>query len=137
MAPNDPRMVSTLQKINRYPEDGGLVANPMVYRYDDTKTDDGISDSHGRQGTFNMCTFWLIGALALMAYESGQQDELSEAQLKLEEMFTNANHLGLYSEEIGTNGKALGNFPHCNSHLSMIFAIYHLDMALRGKRRGW
>lgn len=60
VSPTDPRMLATLDAINRSPHDGGLVANNLVYRYDVEKTTDGLA---GAEGTFNICTFWLVEAL--------------------------------------------------------------------------
>jgi GH15 family glucan-1,4-alpha-glucosidase len=55
---------------------------------------------------------------------------LEEARLAFEKMFTYANHLGLYSEEIGLTGEQLGNFPQAFSHLSLINAAMNLDYQL-------
>ena len=60
MSPNDPRMLKTLDAIMAPPSKGGLVSNSLVYRYNLTETADGLS---GDEGTFNMCTFWLVEAL--------------------------------------------------------------------------
>jgi GH15 family glucan-1,4-alpha-glucosidase len=54
----------------------------------------------------------------------------------LEKMFTYANHVGLYAEEIGPTGEALGNFPQAFTHLSLISACYNMDRALNGTLRG-
>jgi GH15 family glucan-1,4-alpha-glucosidase len=56
----------------------------------------------------------------------------SEARLLLEKMLTYSNHLGLYAEEIGPTGEALGNFPQAFTHLALISACYNLDRALNG-----
>ena len=82
----------------------------------------------GDEGTFNICSFWLVDALAL----AGRLDEANQA---LEQMLSYANHLGLYSEEIGPTGVALGNFPQAFTHLSLISACYHLDDALNKAMR--
>ena len=60
MAPNDPRMLSTLDAIRRPLAEGGLAADGLVYRYDPAVAPDGLP---GREGTFNMCSFWLVEAL--------------------------------------------------------------------------
>ena len=60
MAPNDPRMLSTLDAIRRPLAAGGLAADGLVYRYDPAAAPDGLP---GREGTFNMCSFWLVEAL--------------------------------------------------------------------------
>jgi GH15 family glucan-1,4-alpha-glucosidase len=58
---------------------------------------------------------------------------LYDARLTFEKMHTYANHLGLYSEEIGSTGEQLGNFPQAFSHLSLISAAVNLDRALDAK----
>jgi GH15 family glucan-1,4-alpha-glucosidase len=60
VAPHDPKMIQTLEAILRPPREGGLVSDGLVFRYDSAKEDDGV---RGREGTFNMCTFWLVEAL--------------------------------------------------------------------------
>jgi GH15 family glucan-1,4-alpha-glucosidase len=123
LAPNDPRMLGTLDVTNRPPEKGGLVANSLVYRYDVQKAVDGLA---GEEGTFSLCTFWLVEALT----RAGRVDE---ARLMFEQMLGYANHLGLYAEEIGHSGEALGNFPQAFTHLTLISAAFNLDRAL-GRR---
>ncbi len=120
LAPNDPRMLGTLDATNRPPRDGGLVANSLVYRYDVEKSADGLA---GEEGTFSLCTFWLVEALT----RAGRVDE---ARLMFEQMLGYANHLGLYAEEIGHSGEALGNFPQAFTHLTLISAAFNLDRAL-------
>jgi GH15 family glucan-1,4-alpha-glucosidase len=120
LSPSDPRMLKTLDAINRPPKDGGLVSNSLVYRYDVKKSADGLT---GEEGTFSLCTFWLVEALT-------RADRLEEARLIFEHMLGYANHLGLYAEEIGHHGEALGNFPQAFTHLTLISAAYNLDRAL-------
>ncbi|MDW7681041.1 MAG: glycoside hydrolase family 15 protein [bacterium] len=129
ISPNDPRMLKTLDAVNRSPEKGGLVSNSLVYRYNVAQTLDGLQ---GEEGTFNICTFWLVEALA----RAGRFDQrrLEEARLMFEKMLSYANHLGLYAEEIGHSGEALGNFPQAFTHLSLISAAFNLDRALDEKR---
>jgi GH15 family glucan-1,4-alpha-glucosidase len=67
-----------------------------------------------------LCTFWYVGTLA-------RAGRLEEARLVFEKMFTYANHLGLYSEEIGSTGEQLGNFPQAFSHLALISAAINLN----------
>ncbi len=128
VSPTDPRMLNTLNAINRSPRDGGLVSNSLVYRYDLEKSTDGLT---GNEGTFNMCTFWLVEALT----RAGRVDRarLDEARLIFERMLGYANHLGLYAEETGYSGEALGNFPQAFTHLSLISAAFNLDRALGGQ----
>jgi len=125
VSPTDPRMLSTLDAINRSPSLGGLVSNSLVYRYNFEETPDGLV---GLEGTFNMCTFWLVEALT----RAGQLDptRLDEARLMFEQMLGYANHLGLYGEETGPSGEALGNFPQAFTHLAFISAAFNLDRIL-------
>ena len=119
IAPKDPRMLSTLDRTMET-----LVSDNLVYRYElvgELATEDGLT---GREGTFSMCTFWLVDALA-------RADRLEEARFIFEKMLTYANHLGLYSEEISSTGSALGNFPQAFTHLGLISAALHLDEKLR------
>jgi GH15 family glucan-1,4-alpha-glucosidase len=129
LSPNDPRMLKTLEAINRSPKDGGLVSDGLVYRYDSETGEDGL---HGREGTFNMCTFWLVEALT----RAGRVDraKLMEARLLFERMLGYANHLGLYAEEIGGSGEALGNFPQAFTHVALISAAFNLDRAYGQKK---
>ncbi len=120
VSPTDPRMTKTLKAINQPPEKGGLVANALVYRYNNHETPDGLD---GHEGTFNICTFWLVEALT----RSGQLDE---ARLMFEQMLGYANHLGLYAEETGHHGEGLGNFPQAFTHLALISAAFNLDRVL-------
>ncbi len=128
VSPTDPRMLKTLDAICEPPGRGGLLANSLVYRYNVNETADGVG---GEEGTFNICTFWLVEALT----RAGQADPamLDRARLMFEEMLGYANHLGLYAEETGSSGEALGNFPQGLTHLALISAAYNLDKAL-GKR---
>ncbi|MBA3885442.1 MAG: glycoside hydrolase family 15 protein [Acidobacteria bacterium] len=120
LSPNDPRMLGTLEAINRSPRDGELVSNSLVYRYDVEKSSDGLT---GEEGTFNLCSFWLVEALT----RAGRVDE---ARIIFEQMLGYSNHLGLYAEEIGPSGEALGNFPQAFTHLTLISAAFSLDRAL-------
>jgi GH15 family glucan-1,4-alpha-glucosidase len=125
LAPTDPRMLKTLAAINRPLAEGGLVSDGLVYRYDAAKGTDGLQ---GDEGTFNMCTFWLVEALT----RAGRVDRrrVYEAQLLFERMLGYANHLGLYAEETGHSGEALGNFPQAFTHLTLISAAFNLNRAL-------
>ncbi len=125
MSPIDPRMLSTLEAINQAPRDGGLVSDGLVFRYDADGTDDGNT---GNEGTFNMCTFWLVEALTRAA--QGDTEKLHHARNLFERMLGYANHLGLYAEETGPSGEALGNFPQAFTHLALISAAFNLDRAL-------
>jgi pentatricopeptide repeat protein len=119
-APTDPRMLSTLDAIA-----GELVSDSLVYRYNPRlAASDGLD---GEEGTFSICSFWWVEALA-------RAGRLDEARLVFEKMLTYGNHLGLYSEEIGLSGEALGNFPQAFTHLSLISAAVYLDRALDSPR---
>ncbi len=120
MSPTDPRMLSTLDAIMKPPHERGLLSNSLVYRYNLNHSSDGLT---GDEGTFNMCTFWLVEALT-------RAGRLDEARLMFEEMLGYANHLGLYAEETGPSGEALGNYPQAFTHLSLISAAFNLDRAL-------
>jgi len=128
VSPNDPRMLSTLDAINRSPTEGGLVSDGLVYRYDVEKTPDGL---RGEEGTFSLCTFWLVEALT----RAGRTDHrrLDQARLLFERMLGYANHLGLFAEEIGPRGEHLGNFPQAFTHLALISAAFNLDRSLGRK----
>ncbi len=125
VSPTDPRMLKTLDATIKAPEKGGLVSNGLVYRYNIAESADGLS---GEEGTFNICTFWLVEALT----RAGQTDrsKLEAARLLFEQMLGYANHLGLYAEETGHHGEALGNFPQAFTHLALISAAFNLDRAL-------
>ncbi|MEO1440473.1 MAG: glycoside hydrolase family 15 protein [Chloroflexota bacterium] len=125
MAPDDPRMLATIDAINRTPEDGGLVEDSLVYRYNPELAPDGLE---GEEGTFNMCTFWLVEALT----RAGRTDpkRMDEARLLFERMLGYSNHLDLYAEETGDRGQALGNFPQAFTHLALISAAFNLDRYL-------
>lgn len=125
VSPTDPRMLKTLDAILLPPEKGGLVANSLVYRYNVEHSADGLA---GEEGTFNICTFWLVEALT----RAGQFDpkRLELARLLFERMLGFSNHVGLYAEETGPRGEALGNFPQAFTHLALISAAFNLDRAL-------
>jgi GH15 family glucan-1,4-alpha-glucosidase len=115
VVPSDPMWLSTLDAM-----DAELVSDSLVYRYDPSASPDGL---RGHEGTFSICTFWYVDALA----RSGRMEQ---ARLAFEKMFTYANHVGLYAEEIGQTGEQLGNFPQAFTHLSLINAAVNLDHQL-------
>jgi GH15 family glucan-1,4-alpha-glucosidase len=125
VSPSDPKMLASLEAISRPPREGGLLSDGLVYRYDPSKTEDGLT---GREGTFNMCTFWLVEALT----RAGRTDrrKLDDARLLFERMLGYANHLGLYAEQTGDTGEALGNYPQAFTHIALISAAFNLDRAL-------
>ncbi|MGY4765738.1 glycoside hydrolase family 15 protein [Kribbella sp. CWNU-51] len=112
---DDPRVRATVRAIaDELTEDG------MVLRYRVAETDDGM---HGAEGTFTICSFWLVSALV----EIG---ELDEATALCEKLLSYASPLGLYAEELDPlSGRHLGNFPQAFTHLAMINAITHIIRA--------
>jgi len=116
LSPTDPRMLGTIDRILEE-----LTGDSLVHRYEIGKgAGDGLT---GSEGTFSICTFWLAEALA-------RAHRLDEARFLFEKMLTYANHLGLYAEEIGPSGEALGNFPQAFTHLGLISAAFAIDRAL-------
>ncbi|MGH3293349.1 MAG: glycoside hydrolase family 15 protein [Trebonia sp.] len=115
IAPDDPMWVSTLNAMDRE-----LVSDSLVYRYNPSASPDGLA---GDEGTFSLCTFWYVDALA-------RAGRLDDARLTFEKMHTYANHLGLFSEEISSTGEQLGNFPQAFSHLALISAAIDLNTQL-------
>jgi GH15 family glucan-1,4-alpha-glucosidase len=113
ISPTDPRWLSTLEAIEQ-----DLVEDSLVFRYRPKEAaPDGLA---GEEGTFNMCSFWYVEALA----RSGDVDQ---ARYIFEKMLGYANHVGLFSEELGPRGEHLGNLPQAFSHLALISAAYCLD----------
>jgi len=128
MAPTDPRMISTIKAILASPREGGLVSDGLVYRYPPTPRVDGLA---GEEGTFNMCSFWLVEALTRAGH--AQPEWLDQSRLLFERMLGYAKHLGLYAEQTSFQGEALGNFPQAFTHLALISAAFNLDRALGDK----
>ncbi|QJD97911.1 glycoside hydrolase family 15 protein [Mucilaginibacter robiniae] len=118
ISPKDPKWLSTLECIEEK-----LVADFLVYRYRNQENLDGL---HGGEGTFSMCTFWYVQCLGL----SGQTDK---ARLYFEKMLGYANHLGLFAEQLGSNGQHLGNYPQAFTHLGLISAALSLSQQLESK----
>ncbi|KAF9491594.1 glycoside hydrolase family 15 protein [Pleurotus eryngii] len=104
MQASDPRFVNTLKQILKTPERGGLTSNNLVYRYDVSKSDDGVG---GEEGTFCLCTLWCVEALT----RAGEYDKsmLPRAVAMFEEFLLYLNHLALCTEEISEAGEGLGN----------------------------
>ncbi len=118
---NEPRMLKTIHYIQK-----NLTSDAHVYRYDPAKA---ASDGQaGSEGSFSACSFWLAESLA-------RAGRVQEGRLVLEKMLSYSNHVGLFSEEIGPTGEALGNFPQAFTHLSLISACYNIDRALNGQLR--
>ena len=125
LAPNDPKMLHTIDAIMRSPDEGGLVVNNLVYRYNRIASPDGLP---GEEGTFNACTFWLVDALTRAGRVNPSR--LEEARFMFESMLGYSNHLGLFAEETSIAGEALGNFPQAFTHLALISAAVNLDGTL-------
>jgi GH15 family glucan-1,4-alpha-glucosidase len=90
-----------------------LTENGFVLRYRTEETDDGLS---GKEGTFVICSFWLVSALAIVG-------EMQRARDLMERLLRVASPLGLYAEEFDPQtGRHLGNFPQAFSHLALIEA---------------
>jgi GH15 family glucan-1,4-alpha-glucosidase len=118
ISPVDPMWRSTMKAI-----EAQLVEDTLVHRYETERTHvDGIP---GGEGSFTACSFWYIECLA-------RAGELEKAQLLFEKLLGYANHLGLYSEQIGSSGQHLGNFPQAFTHLALISAATYLDRVLSG-----
>jgi GH15 family glucan-1,4-alpha-glucosidase len=116
ISPVDPMWLSTLKAIEQ-----ALVEDTLVRRYHvESAHLDGLPPGEGH---FTPCSFWYVECLA----RAGQ---LERAQLLFEKLLGYANHLGLYSEELGSNGQHLGNFPQAFTHLALISAATYLDRAL-------
>ncbi|HWD97885.1 MAG TPA: glycoside hydrolase family 15 protein [Bryobacteraceae bacterium] len=127
IAPADPRMLSTLDAVFQ-----DLVSDTLVQRYQIGRAaEDGLP---GNEGTFSVCSFWLVEAMA-------RAGRVEQAQLVFEKMLTYANPLGLFSEEIGPAGESLGNFPQAFTHLGLISAAVNLndllDAAGASRGGGW
>jgi alpha,alpha-trehalase len=104
----DERLQATVKAIA-----SDLTENGFVLRYRTDETDDGLS---GKEGTFLICSFWLVSALAIVG-------ELQQARDLMERLFRIASPLGLYAEEFDAEtGRHLGNFPQAFSHLALLEA---------------
>jgi GH15 family glucan-1,4-alpha-glucosidase len=128
MAPTDPRMIQTIQAILKHPREGGLVSDGLVHRYPADARIDGLP---GEEGTFNMCTFWLVEAMTRAGQSNPEM--LEQARLLFERMLGYSNHLGLYAEQTSAVGEMLGNFPQAFTHLALISAAFNLDRTLDSK----
>jgi GH15 family glucan-1,4-alpha-glucosidase len=116
VSPHDERMVATIARIRER-----LAAGDLVRRYDPGKAArDGLP---GSEGFFSVCSFWMVEAMA-------RAGDVEGAQLAFEKLLSYANHLGLFSEEIGCSGELLGNFPQALTHLGLISAAHNLDRLL-------
>jgi GH15 family glucan-1,4-alpha-glucosidase len=104
-----------------------LTQDGLVLRYRTDETDDGLT---GEEGTFTICSFWLVSALV----EIG---EISRGRDLCEKLLSHASPLGLYAEEIDPrSGRHLGNFPQAFTHLALINAVMHVIRADQGLELG-
>jgi GH15 family glucan-1,4-alpha-glucosidase len=119
----DPRMRSTIDAIARELTEDGMV---LRYRNTDGLNADGLT---GEEGTFVICSFWLVSCLA-------QAGELERAQELFDRLAGFANDLGLLAEEVDAKtGELVGNFPQAFSHIGLITAAWQIDQA-RARRAG-
>jgi len=100
----------------------GLTEAGFVLRYRTDETDDGLS---GKEGSFLICSFWLVSALAIVGEQQRARD-------MMEKLLSVASPLGLFAEEFDTDtGRHLGNFPQAFSHLALIEAAARIIIAER------
>jgi GH15 family glucan-1,4-alpha-glucosidase len=115
LPPRDPRVLATIDAIQRE-----LSSGPLVWRY---ATDQGIDGLAGHEGAFLICSFWMVSALALAG-------RLEEAERNLERLRALQNDVGLLSEEWDpVSRRLLGNFPQAFSHIGLLHAIFTLSEA--------
>ncbi|HLW46403.1 MAG TPA: glycoside hydrolase family 15 protein [bacterium] len=115
ISPADPRWLSTLRAIEH-----DLVSDSLVYRYKTEQAPDGLG---GQEGTFTVCSFWYVEALA-------RAGDVEQARLLFEKLVGYASDLGLYSEQLSPRGEQLGNFPLGLTHIGLISAAYDLNRRL-------
>jgi alpha,alpha-trehalase len=112
LPPDDPRVVATVNAIGEE-----LTEHGLVLRYKVQETDDGL---HGREGTFLICSFWMVSALS----EIGERERAREL---CERLLEAAGWLDLFAEELeADSGRHLGNFPQAFTHLALINAVSHV-----------
>jgi GH15 family glucan-1,4-alpha-glucosidase len=121
LPPDDPRTRATVLAIAEE-----LTVDGLVMRYLVKDTDDALS---GEEGTFTICSFWLVTALSMIG-EDVRAHQLCEKLLSF------ASPLDLYAEELDSrSGRHLGNFPQALTHLSLINAVIHVIRAEQGDDR--
>lgn len=115
LPPGDPRVVATIEAIQRDLSEDGL-----ILRYRPEATPDGLQ---GGEGTFLVCSFWLVDALTMIG-------RLDEAEALFEKLLSLRNDLGLLAEEYDpVSGRQLGNFPQAFSHVGLVNAANNLVLA--------
>lgn len=116
----DPRMLGTIDSIQQE-----ICNGPFVWRYSTEEDVDGLA---GSEGTFLICSFWLVSALALAG-------RVEDAERNLEQLRALQNDVGLFSEEYDPASKRmLGNFPQAFSHIGLLHSIFTLSEAKAGQR---
>jgi alpha,alpha-trehalase len=122
LPPEDPRIRKTVLAVA-----DELTVDELVLRYRVDQADDGFA---GEEGTFTICSFWLVSALV----EIG---EVERGRALCEKLLSYASPLGLYAEEIDPRtGRHLGNFPQAFTHLALINAVMHVIRADQGLEVG-
>lgn len=120
--PAEPRWQATMRAIEKE-----LLLDSLMFRY---HADGGASDGlSGEEGTFTMCSFWYIENLS-------RAGDLDKARLLFEKLLGFASPLGLYSEQIGSQGEQLGNYPQAFTHLALISAAFQLNRDLDSRQAG-
>ena len=115
LPPSDQRLHATVLAVADELSEQGF-----VLRYHTEQTDDGLS---GKEGTFVICSFWLVSALAIIG-------EMQRARTLMERLVKAASPLGVYAEEFDVEtGRHLGNFPHAFSHLALVEAAARIIVA--------
>ncbi len=113
LPPDDPRIIGTIDAIQKHLMRGGL-----VQRYDTSKTKDGLK---GDEGAFLACSFWLVACLWLI----GRRDEATKF---FEKLLSLANDVGLLSEEYDAKRRRMvGNFPQALTHIALVHAAFTLS----------
>ena len=119
---DDPRMVATIDAVQKE-----LMRDGLVHRYLVSETDDGVG---GDEGAFTMCSLWLSGALVTGG-------RLDEARAVFERVVALGNHVGLYSEMVDAKTREfLGNYPQAFTHIALIHTARNLDRALNQVEMG-
>ncbi len=119
LPPTDERVKATVLAIA-----DELTENGLVLRYRIEETEDGLA---GEEGTFTICSFWLVSALAMIG-------ELPRARALCERLLSLGSSLQLYAEEIDPHtGRHLGNFPQAFTHLALVNAV---TAVIRAERHG-
>ena len=101
--------------------DAHLAHGPFVDRYDPKVSPDGVG---GEEGSFTICSFWFVEALS-------RSGDVAAAHRRFDNLLSYGSPLGLFAEQIGPDGRQLGNLPQAFTHLALISAAFQLDEDLR------